>query len=176
MERRAPKELLNSFARRGLSPTVCALALVAGALANALPLPVQAESPKASAAAVQGITIKRDGYGVPHIYADSTYALFYGYGYAIAQDRLFQMEMAKRSTQGTVAEVLGAKFVDFDRSIRGNYWPASIEQQLSALPKRERDILEGYAAGMNAWIAQVRAQPDTRMPKQFKDFGFAPSN
>lgn len=122
------------------------------------------------------VTIKRDEYGVPHIYAATTYALFYGYGYAIAQDRLFQMEMARRSTQGTVSEVLGERFVDFDKSIRGNYWPASIHRQIDALPQRERDILEGYAAGMNAWLAQIRAQPDTRMPKQFNDLGFKPAN
>lgn len=122
------------------------------------------------------VVIKRDEYGNPQIYANTTYQLFYGYGYAVAQDRLFQMEMAKRSTQGTVAEVLGAKFMPFDRATRGNYWPASIEQQIAALPKRDRDILDGYADGMNAWIAQVRAHPETWMPKQFNDFGFTPSN
>lgn len=121
------------------------------------------------------IVIKRDEYGVPHIYANSVYRLFYGYGYSVAQDRLFQMEMAKRSTQGTVAEVLGEKFVKFDQSTRGNYWPTSIERQIAALPQHERDILDGYAAGMNAYIAHVREQPGTLMPKQFNDFGFAPS-
>ncbi len=44
------------------------------------------------------VTIKRDNYGVGHVYADTVYGLYYGYGYAVAQDRLFQMEMAKRST------------------------------------------------------------------------------
>ena len=53
------------------------------------------------------IKIVRDEYGMPHIYANDTWHLFYGYGYVVAQDRLFQMEMARRSTQGTVAEVLG---------------------------------------------------------------------
>lgn len=78
-----------------------------------------AASPSPNCKAVPGrsdITIKRDEYGVPHIYASTTYALFYGYGYAIAQDRLFQLEMARRSTEGTVSEVLGEKFVDFDKS------------------------------------------------------------
>ena len=53
------------------------------------------------------IKIVRDEYGMPHIYANDTWHLFYGYGYGyvVAQDRLFQMEMARRSTQGTVAEV-----------------------------------------------------------------------
>ncbi len=61
------------------------------------------------------VTIKRDNYGVGHVYADTVYGIFYGYGYAVAQDRLFQMEMAKRSTQGKVAEVLGEKHVEFDK-------------------------------------------------------------
>jgi len=55
------------------------------------------------------VTIKRDNFGVGHVYADTVYGLYYGYGYAVAQDRLFQMEMAKRSTQGKVAEVLGSR-------------------------------------------------------------------
>ena len=54
------------------------------------------------------LTIKRDSFGTPHIYADDTYGLFYGYGYAIATDRLFQMEMSKRTGWGNVAEVLGS--------------------------------------------------------------------
>ena len=44
------------------------------------------------------VIIKRDNYGVGHVYADTVYGVYYGYGYAVAQDRLFQMEMAKRST------------------------------------------------------------------------------
>ena len=39
---------------------------------------------------------------MPHIYANDTRGLFYGYGYAVAEDRLFQMEMARRSVLGTV--------------------------------------------------------------------------
>ena len=45
------------------------------------------------------VRVIRDDYGTPHIYADSIYGLYYGYGYSIAQDRLFQMERARRSTQ-----------------------------------------------------------------------------
>ncbi|SAL02167.1 penicillin amidase [Caballeronia arationis] len=154
--------------------TALALAVSIAPLAPFVPAAHAAETGKAAATAHE-VVIKRDEYGVPHIYANSVYRLFYGYGYAVAQDRLFQMEMAKRSTQGTVAEVLGDKFVKFDQATRGNYWPASIEKQIAALPQRERDILDGYAAGMNAYLAHVREQPGTLMPKQFNDFGFAPS-
>ena len=100
--------------------------------------------------------------------------IFYGYGYAVAQDRLFQMEMARRSTQGRVAEVLGQPMVAFDKSIRGNFSPERIQRQLAALPASERQILDGYAAGMNAWIARVRAEPGSLMPANSNDLRFQP--
>lgn len=141
--------------------------IAALAAACALALPV--------AAGAGEITIRRDAYGMPHVYAGTVADLFHGYGYAVAQDRLFQMEMARRSTQGRVAEVLGAKFVAFDRSIRANFSPERIHAQLDALPKKERDILDGYAGGMNAWLKQVRQDP-AKLPKQFGDLGFAPAD
>ena len=122
------------------------------------------------------VTIRRDAYGMPHVYADTVYGIFYGYGYAVAQDRLFQMEMARRSTQGRVAEVLGASMVGFDKSIRANFSPERIQRQLAALPASDRQVLDGYAAGMNAWLARVRAQPGALMPKEFNDLGFAPAD
>ncbi|UCF92542.1 MAG: penicillin acylase family protein [Desulfobacterales bacterium] len=121
------------------------------------------------------VKIIRDNYGVPHIYAKDTYGLFYGFGYAIATDRLFEMEMAKRTVLGTVSEVLGADYIDFDKGIRSNYTPAFIRQQYEALSKKQKPIFEGYAAGMNTRIQEVLAKPDTLLPKQFSDYGFLPS-
>ncbi len=120
------------------------------------------------------VVIKRDNYGVGHVYADTVYGLYYGYGYAVAQDRLFQMEMAKRSTQGKVAEVLGEKHVEFDKRIRSNYNPISIQRQLDRLSESDADIFRGYADGMNAWIEEIKKKADIFMPKEFIDFGFEP--
>ncbi|PKI02076.1 penicillin acylase family protein [Glaciecola sp. 33A] len=124
---------------------------------------------------ISQVEILRDEYGTPHIYADEVYDLFYGYGYAVAQDRLFQMEMAKRSTQGSVAEVLGAEYLDFDINARTLYSPASIIAQLEKLEQKDREIFEGYASGINAWIAKINQQPKRYMPKQFIDLEFLPS-
>ncbi len=122
------------------------------------------------------VVIKRDQYGVPHVYAQTTYGIFYGYGYSIAQDRLFQMEMARRGGQGLTAEVLGEKYIAFDKKIRANYNPASILKQLKDLPEDDRAVFEGYAAGINAWIKEIRNNPDKLKPKQFLDFGFEPQD
>jgi len=122
------------------------------------------------------VVIKRDQYGVPHVYAQTTYGIFYGYGYSIAQDRLFQMEMARRGGQGLTAEVLGEKYIAFDKKIRANYNPASILKQLKDLPEDDRAVFDGYAAGINAWIKEIRNNPDKLKPKQFLDFGFEPQD
>ncbi len=120
------------------------------------------------------LRIVRDNYGVPHIYADDIYGLYYGYGYAAAQDRLFQLEMARRSTQGQVAEVLGADYIAFDTNARQIFSPASIQTQLDALTEKDRDIFAGFAAGFNHWQAEIQRNPSELMPKQFIDFGFEP--
>ncbi len=122
------------------------------------------------------VRVVRDDYGVPHIYADDLYGLYYGYGYAIAEDRLFQMEMARRSTQGTVAEVLGSDYVEYDRNTRTLFDPASIRRQLEGLAPRDRDVFDGYAAGMNAWLAEMRGTPEALTPTQFIDLGFLPED
>ncbi len=124
---------------------------------------------------IDEVRVVRDDYGTPHIYADTIYGLYYGYGYSIAQDRLFQMEMARRSTQGTVAEVLGAEYLDYDKNARTLFDPASIRRQLAALENKDRDVFSGYAAGLNAWLAEIANSPDELTPKQFIDLGFSPT-
>ncbi|MGB3434553.1 penicillin G acylase [Achromobacter sp.] len=164
-----------------LSAAILAACAAMGAQAQAQEVQQNAQKQAAAEARPAGaasgqVTIRRDGYGMPHVYANTVYGIFYGYGYAVAQDRLFQMEMARRSTQGRVAEVLGQPMVAFDKSIRGNFSPERIQRQLAALPASERQILDGYAAGMNAWIARVRAEPGSLMPKEFNDLRFQPAD
>lgn len=120
------------------------------------------------------ITIKRDTYGVPHVYADTVRGLYYGYGYVVAEDRLFQMEMARRSVMGTAAEVLGQSLVVRDKTAREASNPSAIQAQLDRLEPKDRDIFEGYAAGFNARIREVLAKRTELMPQQFIDAGFDP--
>jgi penicillin amidase len=119
-------------------------------------------------------TIKRDSYGVPHVYANDVRGLFYGYGYVVAEDRLFQMEMARRAVLGTVSEVMGPTYVALDKGSRSAFTPDSIRQQMAKLSADDRAIFDGYAAGFNARVKEVQANKATLMPKQFIDAGFEP--
>jgi len=120
------------------------------------------------------ITIKRDSFGTPHIYAKDTFGLFYGYGYAIATDRLFQMEMSKRTGLGTVAEVLGPDYLQYDIATHSRFNPDNIKQQIAQLSPEDRAIFEGYAAGFNQRVKEVLANP-ALTPKEFIDYDFKPS-
>lgn len=124
----------------------------------------------------KNVTIKRDNYGVPHVYAKTIGGLYTGYGYAVAQDRMFQMEMAKRSVLGTSAEVIGESGVENDKRSRATLDPESIQQQIDQLSEDDRSVLRGYARGYNKYVDKVLADQTSLLPKQFNDFGFKPSH
>ena len=58
--------------------------------------------------------ILRDKWGIPHIYAEQDEDLFFGYGYAMAQDRLWQLDYLRRKAMGRLSEVLGAPALETD--------------------------------------------------------------
>lgn len=120
------------------------------------------------------VVIKRDKWGMPHIYAADNYALFFGYGYALAQDRLYQLEILKHTTQGRVAEVLGSDYVDFDRQHRTLFEPQAIHIQLRALATEQKAIFTGMAAGLNYRLQQVNAQASKLLPIEFIKNDFRP--
>lgn len=121
------------------------------------------------------VDIYRDDYGVPHIYSSTAQGLFFGYGYAAAQDRLFQLEISKRTALGRVAEVYGADYLSFDIATRRDgYTIEEIDAQIEALPAQYQEILQAFADGVNQYIEEAKADP-TKMPKEFTDKGFGPT-
>ena len=131
-------------------------------------VPAFAQTPKAK--------IVRDHFGVPHIYSDTLEGLFFGFGYATAQDRLFQMEMFRRTFWGRLAEVLGEKLLPFDQgNRRDNLNLAQIKRQIEGLRPQVQTVMKSYATGINAYIAEAVADPEKKLPKEFKDLGFNPA-
>ena len=105
------------------------------------------------------VTIVRDDYGVPHVFAETERGLFYGDGYAVAQDRLMQMEKYRRAGRGALAEVMGKSFIDHDRDVRRNgYTELELQLQFGQLPPRFQAVLQAYAEGVNAWAQKAKAE------------------
>jgi penicillin amidase len=68
------------------------------------------------------VTVVRDRWGIPHIYASNLHDLLFAHGYVHAQDRFWQMEFQRRIGSGRLAEVLGEGALSRDRFIRTLGW------------------------------------------------------
>lgn len=64
------------------------------------------------------VEIIRDDYGIPHIFARDDIDAYFGLGYAMAQDKLWQMDLIRRMASGTLSEILGKDYIEYDKKIR----------------------------------------------------------
>ena len=107
------------------------------------------------------VRIVRDAGWVPHIIAEegagSARDLFFGHGFAMAQDRLWQMDYLRRRALGRLAEVLGPEALASDRQHRILGIERMADQELPSLSDEAAVALDGFAAGINAWIEQAAA-------------------
>ena len=103
--------------------------------------------------------IRRDRWGIPHVEARDDHDLFFGFGYAVAQDRLFQLDYLRRRARGRLAEVLGAGALASDVLYRTLDLGRVAEDEWRGLPTGDRDLLSAYAAGVNALIDATRERP-----------------
>ncbi len=101
------------------------------------------------------VEIVRDHANVPHIFGDGDTDVFFGLGYAHAQDRLWQMTMMRRTAQGRLSEVFGARTVRIDRLLRRLDLYRLAQQSVQAQDDYTRAALEAYAAGVNARLAEI---------------------
>ncbi len=117
------------------------------------------------------VEIRRDRWGVPHIYATNDTDLFFAQGFVLAQDRLWQMEMSRRIAQGRVAEIMGPAGVPHDRLVRLlKYRGPFDDREWSSYHPDARRIFTAYAAGINAFMAQA----GDNLPVEFVLTGIRP--
>ena len=108
-----------------------------------------------------GVRIVRGPYGVPSITGTTDFDAWWGVGYAVAQDRLFQLELFRRATSGRLAEILGDSFLPDDLIARRDYYTdAELDQMLSRLPANLVRRAEAYRDGINAWVDETRRDPE----------------
>lgn len=126
---------------------------------------------------IPGVKIVRDSYGVPAITGSGDAQLWWGAGYATAQDRLFELEVFRRATTGHLAEILGASYIPMDVEVRRDFYTtAELTAMFDSLPATFQARYENYAAGINAWVDQVNQNPFTEMPAEFPALGITPTH
>lgn len=116
------------------------------------------------------VTVLRDKWGVPHIYADTVEDLFFAQGFVAAQDRLYQMEIWRRIGRGELAAVFGPDFIERDRIARLTRYRGNMEAEWSSYSPDTRRIAESFTAGINAYIEHQR----DRLPIEFALLDFKP--
>ncbi len=100
------------------------------------------------------VEVYRDKDGVPHLYAETSHDLFLAQGYVHAQDRFWQMDFWRHLGSGRLAELFGESQVETDIFLRTLGWARVAEQEVAQLDPVSREILESYAEGVNAYLAE----------------------
>jgi penicillin amidase len=108
---------------------------------------------------VQGISgpaeIVRSTANVPHIFGPADADVFFGLGFAHAQDRLWQMTLLRRTAQGRLSEIFGSRTARIDELLRRLDIYGLATQSVAAQDPETLEALEAYARGVNAWLGQV---------------------
>jgi penicillin amidase len=118
------------------------------------------------------VRVLRDAAGVPHIYAQNIDDLFFAQGFVQAQDRLWQMDMYRRTYEGRLAEIMGPTYVQHDRLARLlRYRGPWDEREYGRYHPEGKRILNAFARGVNAFIEQA----GENLPVEFKLTGLKPA-
>ncbi len=151
------------------------VALGIGGLALAYYLAARSLPDYGASWALEGLTaeteIQRDEFAVPHIFASTDPDAFFALGWAHAEDRLWQMELQRRTAQGRLAELFGPEALPLDRSMRALDLAALARDAVRAQREETRALLDAYAAGVNARIRAINEGALGRGAPEFFLFG-----
>jgi penicillin G amidase len=122
----------------------------------------------------QPVSIYRDSYGIPHIYAGRAEDAYFALGYSHATDRLFQMELFRRRASGTLAEIFGRPMLEDDVFVRqiGIRRSAEAAWNSPRLDGAVRSEIEAYCAGVNVRLDEIKSHG---WPEPFQSLGIMPT-
>ncbi|MHA1274247.1 MAG: penicillin acylase family protein [Promethearchaeota archaeon] len=143
---------------------------------------VPGEVPESEILYVDGIEdeviVYRDDWGIPHIYASNEADMSFALGYVHAQDRLFQMDMARRQVRGKLSEVVGDIALDSDKfnlAMGMEYWANETLKELKRMEKNKEidymDTFRRYVDGVNYYIETHKYEK----PIEYVILGFEPT-
>lgn len=105
------------------------------------------------------VTIERDSLGVPTLRGASRIDLARALGFVHGQDRFFQMDLSRRRAAGELAELFGSIALPLDRGARVHELRPLSLKMLSQLAPEEHQLIEAYAAGVNAALKTFADRP-----------------
>jgi penicillin amidase len=116
------------------------------------------------------VNVYRNAYAVPGIVAQNEQDLYKVVGYISAQDRLWQMDLLRRVTQGRLSEIFGKDLIETDIFLRKLRLPDNSEKLWDQLDEPIKKVLINYADGVNQYIDSHQ----DNLPFEFSVLGYKP--
>ncbi len=116
------------------------------------------------------VTITRDRWGVPHLFARNEKDLFFACGFVHAQERMWQMELSRRAGLGRLSEIFGRRTLERDRFIRNLGLRLAAEKDYEKLTPWMKELLLAYCDGVNSWMRSRKFD----WPPEFLILGYRP--
>jgi penicillin G amidase len=118
------------------------------------------------------VTVYRDERGMPHIYAASDHDLYFAVGYVMAQERLWQMDLFRRATKGTLSEILGEAVIESDKLFRAVNMSAKSSVLLKNTDPVTLSFLQAFSDGVNSYISGA----GDKLPPEFRILSYTPDS
>lgn len=119
----------------------------------------------------QPVEVRRDQWGIPHIYAQNRDDLFFAQGVVAAQDRLFQIDLWRRVGLGQTAEIFGEEAIEADRFARLIKYRGDMAAEWASYSPDTLAIATSFTSGINAYIEHLNG----KWPVEFQVLGYAPA-
>ena len=117
------------------------------------------------------VQVYRDGYNIPHIIATNDYDLFYAQGFVTAQDRLWQMDLWRRTAKGQLTEIFGRRALQTDSMMITIGLKHTARLIIPQLSRESREVFQAYTDGINGYIEKFTKRP----PVEFSLQNYKPS-
>ena len=117
------------------------------------------------------VTVRRDERGIPYISAGTDEDLYFTQGFVTASDRLWQMDLFRRTARGELAEVLGEKALEEDKRHRTMGFAQAVEIEAALASPKARAVLQAYSDGVNAYIGSLESKS---LPVEFQLLQYKP--
>lgn len=146
------RAFFTNFAGTIIATTVLGIAFIVFALYLVSRSVLEPNKVQHAEFTVDTASIYRDKFSIPHIIASNEADAFFTLGYTHAQDRLWQMDIARRTGRGTLSEIMGEKYVETDQFMRYIGLPKITASILSNASPATRSILHAYSQGVNFYL------------------------
>ena len=161
---------------RYLFLALCLLFLVSVSSISSAPLTQEVRPSVASQSLqLQGlrdrVMVRRDERGIPYIEAANDNDLYFAQGYVTASDRLWQMDLLRRTVRGELSEIFGNVTLSQDKTHRILGFAGIVDQAATRLPNDLSVAMKAYADGVNAFID---SRSDTNLPPEFRILQYKP--